>query len=85
MDHISKNWEHVFDFQYKVVIGQCAPHFETHASKQKFSKLGLQIASGILISLKSGQLMYVHFQYYSAVQVVENSLQCIVGLYLKRT
>ena len=23
MHHISKNWEHVFDFQYKVVIGQC--------------------------------------------------------------
>ena len=24
MHHISKNWEHVFDFQYKVVTGQCA-------------------------------------------------------------
>ena len=23
MHHISKNWEHVFDFQYKVVLGQC--------------------------------------------------------------
>ena len=23
MHHISKNWEHVFDFQYKVVTGQC--------------------------------------------------------------
>ena len=23
MYHISKNWECVFDFQYKVVIGQC--------------------------------------------------------------
>ena len=23
MHHISKNWECVFDFQYKVVIGQC--------------------------------------------------------------
>ena len=25
--HISKNWERVFDFQYKVVTGQCV--FET--------------------------------------------------------
>ena len=23
MHHISKNWERVFDFQYKVVTGQC--------------------------------------------------------------
>ena len=23
MHHISKNWEPVFDFQYKVVVGQC--------------------------------------------------------------
>ena len=23
MHHISKNWEHVFHFQYKVAIGQC--------------------------------------------------------------
>ena len=23
MHHISKNWELVFDFQYKVVTGQC--------------------------------------------------------------
>ena len=24
MHHISRNWKCVFDFQYKVVIGQCA-------------------------------------------------------------
>ena len=23
MHHISKNWEPIFDFQYKVVVGQC--------------------------------------------------------------
>ena len=23
MHHISKNWEGIFDFQYKVAIGQC--------------------------------------------------------------
>ena len=27
MHHISKNWEYVFDFQYKVVTGQCGLGF----------------------------------------------------------
>ena len=30
MHHISKNWERVFDFQYKVVIGQCVPNINWH-------------------------------------------------------
>jgi len=31
MHHISKNWEHVFDFQYKVVTGRCDPSKVQHS------------------------------------------------------
>ena len=31
MHHISKNWECVFDFQYKVVTGQCDMYMVTYA------------------------------------------------------
>ena len=42
MHHISKNWEPVFDFQYKVVIGQCALNDVTqHLSHNFWSRQGL--------------------------------------------
>ena len=50
MHHISKNGESVFDFQYKVVIGQCEPHLYpiepiqyAFSSMDTFPSVGLKL------------------------------------------
>ena len=53
MHHISKNWERVFDFQYKVVIGQCVL-FEYISTLQHFRYQGdLDFLSPLLTTLQT--------------------------------
>ena len=69
MHHISKNWERIFDFQYKVVIGQCAAYEVQNMGKEAFENAsfentpypnGVTVTSGLsleaTVSHKIGQI-----------------------------
>ena len=56
MHHISKNWERVFDFQYKVVSGQCEPGQAAVYECRAFRPLKLSANYLTLVDAKNSEL-----------------------------